>query len=205
MKIFKSALLVVGTSVIGATLLSMPATAIDFGFSFQNSLNDTEDGTVTGVIRGLKEGTGAATSVEVLSNAAGYGSGEYVGRPVSNVWTVLNGNIVTFNFTSLGILNAFPAVTDASLFFNSSEDLSASFRAGINSSPGRVNTANIATTTEDISLIFTRLTPLDDGIKPVPDTPLDDGIKSVPEPTSILSLLLAGMSVIGTTLKRKQA
>jgi hypothetical protein len=42
MKIFKSALLALGTSLIRTTLLTMSASAIDFGFSFQNALNDSE-------------------------------------------------------------------------------------------------------------------------------------------------------------------
>jgi hypothetical protein len=189
MKIFKSALLALGTSLIGTTLLTMSASAIDFGFSFQNALNDTENGTVTGVIRGLEEGTGAATSVEVFSNTAGYGIGEYVGSPDSNVWTVLNGNIVTFDFLSFGEFNTSPAVTDASLFFNSHRSFNALFVAGISPFPGLVVSGDINLTTEDINLTFNRL---------------DDGIKSVPEPTSILSLLLVGAAVIGTTLKHKQ-
>jgi hypothetical protein len=190
MKIFKSAFLALGTSVIGTTFLTMPAIAIDFGFSFQNSLNGSEDETVTGVIRGLEEGTGAATSVEVLSNAAGYGIGEYVGNPNTNFWTVLGGNLIAFDFISFGILNASPAVTDATLFFNSSELNGALFRAGINSSPFSITIGSSGVTTEAIDLSFTRL---------------DDGIKSVPEPTSILSFLVVGAAAIGTTLKRKQA
>jgi hypothetical protein len=190
MKIFKSAFLALGTSVIGTTFLTMPATAIDFGFSFQNSLNFGEDETVTGVIRGLEEGTGAATSVEVLSNTAGYGIGEYVGNPTRNFWTVLGGNLVAFNFLSFGNLNAPPAVTNATLFFNSSELFGTSIRAGIRSSPSSVITGDSRVTTEDINLTFTRL---------------DDGIESIPEPTSILSLLVVGAAAIGTTKKRKQA
>ena len=189
MKIFKSALLALGTSLIGTTLLTMSASAIDFGFSFQNALNDSENGTVTGVIRGLEEGTGAATSVEVFSNTAGYGIGEYVGSPASNVWTVLNGNIVTFDFLSFGEFNTSPAVTDSTLFFNSHRSFNALFVAGISPFPGLVVGGDINLTTEDINLTFNRL---------------DDGIKSVPEPTSILSLLLVGAAVIGTTLKHKQ-
>ncbi|MBE9129225.1 MULTISPECIES: hypothetical protein [unclassified Coleofasciculus] len=76
MKFLEQTFLALGTGVIGTTLLAMPAAAIDFGFSFENALNG--NGTVTGLIRGLEEGTGAATSVEVLSNTAGFGIGEYV-------------------------------------------------------------------------------------------------------------------------------
>lgn len=191
MKIFKSAFLALGTSVIGTTFLSMPATAIDFGFSFQNSLNASEDETVTGVIRGLEEGTGAATSVEVLSNTAGYGIGEYVGNPeTNNFWTVLSGNLVAFNFISFGVTNTPPAVTDATLFFALDKFSPNLILAGISSSPSSITIYDSNVTTEDINLTFTRL---------------DDGIKSVPEPTSILSLLVVGAAAIGTTKKRKQA
>jgi hypothetical protein len=187
MKIFRSAFLALGTSVIGTTLLTMPASAIDFGFSFENALNGA--GSVTGVIRGLEEGTGAATSVEVLSNTAGFGLGEYVGSPSNNSWTVLSGNLVAFNFLSFGVNNTPPAATNATLFFNSSEVIGASFRAGISTSPYSVTTGSSGVTTEDINLTFNRL----------------DESESVPEPTSILSLLAVSAAAMGTTLKRKQA
>jgi hypothetical protein len=186
MKIYKSALLAFGTSVIGTTLLTMPASAISFGFSFENALN--QGGTVTGVIRGLEEGTGAATSVEVLSNTEGYGIGEYIGSPNSNFWTVLGGNLVAFDFISFGVNNTFPAVTNATLFFDSNEGDGASFRAGISTDPSSITIGLGGITTEDINLTFTRL----------------DDPESVPEPTSILSLLVVSAAAIGTTLKRKQ-
>jgi len=187
MNIFRSAFLALGTSVIGTTLLSMPASAIDFGFSFENALNS--GGSVTGVIRGLEEGTGAATSVEVLSNTTGYGIGEYVGSPSSNFWTVLGGNLVAFDFFSFDINNTPPAVTDATLFFDSSEGLGASFRAGISNIPNSITTGTSTVTTEDINLTFNRL----------------DDPESVPESTSVLSLLVVSAATIGTKFKRKQA
>jgi hypothetical protein len=187
MKIFRSAFLHLGSSVIGATLLTMPASAIDFSFSFENGLN--EGGTVTGVIRGLEEGTRAATSVEVLSNTAGYGLGEYIGSPTNNSWTVLGGNLVAFDFFSFGFSNTFPAVTEATLFFGSSQLYDASFRAGISDFPNSITTGIGGVKTDDISLIFTRL----------------DEPEPIPEPTSILSLLAVSAAVMGTTLKRKQA
>jgi len=145
MEILKSTFLGLGSSVIGITLLTMPASAINFSFSFENALENPFDsvnsgGSVTGIIRGLEEGTGAATSVEVLSNTAGYGLGEYVGSPVDNSWTVLDGNLVAFIFYSFGILNTPPTVTNATLFFESSESLGASFRAGITSSQIEITT-----------------------------------------------------------------
>jgi hypothetical protein len=194
MKILKSTFLGLGSSVIGITLLTMPASAINFSFSFENALENPFDsvnsgGSVTGIIRGLEEGTGAATSVEVLSNTAGYGLGEYVGSPDYNSWTVLDGNLVAFIFYSLGILNTPPAVTNATLFFESSEILGASFRAGITSSPIEITTGSDIVETEDINLTFTRL----------------DNPEPVLEPTSILSLLVVSVAAMGTTFKRKQA
>jgi hypothetical protein len=165
----------------------MPASAINFGFSFENALN--YGGSVTGVIRGLEEGSGAATSVEVLSNTAGYGLGEYVGSPTDNSWTVLGGNLVAFNFLSFGVNNTPPAATNATLFFDSSELDGASIRAGISTSPSSVIIGDTSVTTEAINLTFNRL----------------DEPESVPEPTSILSLLAISSAAMGTTLKRKQA
>lgn len=187
MKTLNRTSLMLGIGIAGTTLLAMPAAAIDFRFSFENALNG--NGTVTGVIRGLDEGTGAATSVEVLTNTAGFGIGEYVGSPTRNFWTVLDGNLIAFDFFSFGVLNTPPAVTDATLFFASSQLYDASFRAGINSSRGSITTGISGITTEDINLTFTRL----------------DNVESVPEPTSILSLFVVGAAAIGTTLKRKQA
>jgi hypothetical protein len=155
MKIFRSVFLVLSTSVIGTTLATMPAKAIDFGFSFENALN--EGGTVTGVIRGLEEGTGAATSVELLTNTAGFGLGEYVGNPEVNFWTVLGGDLVAFNFFSYGVLNTPPAVTNASLFFSSEESIGVSFRAGITAFASQLTTGDSSVTTEDINLTFSRV------------------------------------------------
>ncbi|NEO79679.1 PEP-CTERM sorting domain-containing protein [Moorena sp. SIO4G3] len=188
MKILKQTFLALSASIAGTTLLAMPATAINFGFSFGNELNG--GGTVTGIIRGLDEGIGAATSVEILSNTTGLGIGEYVGNPLINTWTVLGGNIVAFNFLSAGVINTSPAVTDALLFFNSTELSGASFRAGVAPSPGQFVTGSGFVSTEDIGLTFTQL---------------EDDVQSVPEPTSILGLLAIGATVTGTALKRKSA
>jgi hypothetical protein len=135
----------------------MPAIAIDFNFSFKNALNDA--GTVTGVIRGLEEGSGAATSVEVLTNTGGYGLGEYVGNPTNNFWTVLGGNLVAFNFTSFGSRNTPPAVTNASLYFSNEELLGnpISIRAGINADPTLITIGRPNVTREDINLTFSRV------------------------------------------------
>jgi len=128
------------------------ANAIDFEFSFNNELNG--EGAVTGIIRGLEEGTSSATSVEVFSNTTGLGIGEHIGSPLLNSWTVLNSEIVGFNFLSAGIINSAPAVTDALLFFDSTELSGASFRAGIAPSPGPFVTGSGFVSTENINLTF---------------------------------------------------
>ncbi len=134
MNILKQTLLALSAGVVGTTLVAMPAAAINFGFSFDNELNG--GGAVTGIVRGLDEGTGAATTVEILSNTTGLGIGEYIGNPLLNTWTVSGGEIIAFNFLSAGIINTPPAVTDALLFFDSTELSGASFRAGVAPSPG---------------------------------------------------------------------
>ena len=91
------------------------AATLDFDFSFDNPMEG--GGLVIGVIRGLQDNaTGAATSVEVLSNASGaFGIGEYVGTPAQNTWTVADGEITVFQFRSFRGENEAPFVTDASL------------------------------------------------------------------------------------------
>jgi len=92
----------------------------------------------------------------------------------------LNSDIVAFDFRSFGSHNIFPDVTDAVLFFDSSEVIAASLRAGMNSAPKCITTGSSALTTEDIDLVFTRL---------------DDEVESAPEPSTLLrldTLALAG-------------
>jgi hypothetical protein len=98
------------TSVVAVALLApVSASALSFDFSFTN---------VTGVISGLADNaTSAATSVQVTSNTAGFGIGEYVGNPIFNSFTVSAGVITAASFASFGIANASPAVTCCSLGF----------------------------------------------------------------------------------------
>ncbi|MBE9115614.1 PEP-CTERM sorting domain-containing protein [Lusitaniella coriacea LEGE 07157] len=191
MHILKQTFLMLVPGIVGTNFLAMPAMAISFNFSFDNALNG--GGAVTGVIRGLEEGTGAATSVEVLSNTTGFGLGEYIGSPSSNSWTVMGGELIAFDFISFGIRNTPPATTDSTLFFNSSELMGASFRAGVNSNISSVITGRSGVTTEDIALTFTQF------------TQLDDEPESVPEPASVLSLFAIGAVATGSVLKRKEA
>lgn len=186
-KKLKQSFFALGTAVAGSTLITIPATAADFGFTFENAFFGGE--TVTGIIGGLEEGTGPASSVEVVSNTGGFGLGEYIGNPLRNSWTVEDGDLVEFAFSSYGINNSSPDVTEASLFFDSSESVTGvSFRAGIRLDPVSlvVNRPNF--TTEDINLTFTQL---------------DDGVQPVPEPTSILGLLV--VLGLGTATQKKAA
>jgi hypothetical protein len=96
-------------------LAPVSASALSFTFSFRD---------VTGVISGLADsGTSPATSVQVTSNPAGIGLGEYVGNPTINTFTVSAGLLTDVNFLTNGVNNASPDVTCCSLrlfFFNGS-------------------------------------------------------------------------------------
>jgi hypothetical protein len=106
----------------------------DFSFSFINAnlvgrpdlgADSGNGGTVTGVVRGLTDNaTSAAASVEILSNTAGFGLGEYVGSPNANSWTVTNGEITGFVFMSFGAESTAPAVTCCTLWMDFSGRLS---------------------------------------------------------------------------------
>ncbi|MEM7221908.1 MAG: PEP-CTERM sorting domain-containing protein [Pseudomonadota bacterium] len=141
---------------LGLALFAAAGTAkampIDYTFTFDNALNG--GGTVTGIVRGLSEGTGAATSVEVFTNTTGLGIGEYIGSPLLNSWTVSGGMIIAFDFLSAGVLNTAPAVTDALIFFDSTVLSGAMFRAGVAPSPGPFVTGSGFVSTEDIGLTF---------------------------------------------------
>jgi hypothetical protein len=155
-----SASLSAAAVAVVVSLFPANAATLDFSFSFSNALNG--GGTVSGVVRGLSEGTGAATSVEVTSNTLGFGLGEYVGNPDSNSWTVAGGIVTDFLFVSFGEFNTLPAVTGATLFFDSSELIGATFRAGLSSSPFFVNTGSSRVSTADFGLTFEPL------VAPVP-------------------------------------
>ncbi len=92
---------------------------------------------VSGVIRGLHDNaTGAASSVEVLYNANGFGVGEYVGSPTINTFSVAAGVLTSANFTSFGILNTSSGVTCCSLTIKSFPLSSAAPQAGLTPSDG---------------------------------------------------------------------
>jgi hypothetical protein len=99
-------------AAIAVTCLApVSASALSFTFSFEG---------VKGVVSGLAaNATSAATSVQVTSNTAGFGLGEYVGNPLSNSFTVSAAGLITAeNFLSFGSDNTSPAVTCCSLGFS---------------------------------------------------------------------------------------
>ncbi|MEL6236402.1 MAG: VPLPA-CTERM sorting domain-containing protein [Pseudomonadota bacterium] len=115
-------------SFLAGSLLSASAALavpMDFSFTFTNNPIDG-GGLITGVIRGLEEGTGAATSVEVLSNTKNFGIGEYVGGIAFNSWTVTGGTITSVNFIALS-----PSDADSRLWIAS--DPTEGFFGGLNS------------------------------------------------------------------------
>ncbi len=95
---------------------AVSASTLSFDFSFTNTINANES--ITGIVRGLTDNsTGAAASVETLSNSGGFGLGEYVGD--TNTWTVAAGILTDYSFRSEGFWNSPPAVTCCSLSISS--------------------------------------------------------------------------------------
>lgn len=95
------------------------ATLLDFDFQFFNG--QSGDDLVTGVVRGLMDNTPdqPATSLEILTHAAGFGVGEYVGSPSVNSWTVENGEVTTAYFLYYSRFQTEGARATLSLFYNS--------------------------------------------------------------------------------------
>jgi hypothetical protein len=113
----------ISRAILGAVALAawagasaVSAAPLIVHFSFTDSANGPH--TVAGVVRGLVDDLDgqAATSVEVTSNSAGFGIGEYVGSPAVNLWSVAGGQITALNFLSAGQGNTAPAVTTATLW-----------------------------------------------------------------------------------------
>jgi hypothetical protein len=106
----------VGALMLAAGLWSYPANALTFQFSFNNSpSNDPAQSLVAGIITGLQDNQANqnALSVQVTSNPAGFGVGEYVplGSPFSNFFSVSAGVITSANFLYFGVSNTSPAIT----------------------------------------------------------------------------------------------
>jgi hypothetical protein len=109
-----SAALAIGSVATSFWLsLAASASALTFDFSFPNNF---PAGTVTGVITGLADNaTSAATSVEVTSNTAGFGIGEYIGNPDQNLFEVSGGTLLVAEFIDRGVANTSPALTCCTL------------------------------------------------------------------------------------------
>jgi hypothetical protein len=92
------------------------AATLNFNFDFSNLAGF--NGEITGIVRGLNDNaTGPASSVEVLSNTAGFGLGEYVGNPAQNTFTVANGRVISATFTASNQSNPSSPTTQNSLIF----------------------------------------------------------------------------------------
>ena len=82
-----------------------PANALTFQFSFNNSPgNDPSQSLVQGIISGLQDNLAdqPATSVQVTSNPAGFGLGEYVPTLDLNFFAVSGGILTLAEFQSFG-------------------------------------------------------------------------------------------------------
>ena len=104
-------LALMSVAAVAVTCLApVSASALIFDFSF---------GTVTGVITGLADNaTSNASNIQVTSNAAGFGVGEYsVTPPAYNLFLVTAGVIVEADVFILGFQSVPPFVTCCSIFF----------------------------------------------------------------------------------------
>ena len=108
------------------------AATLSFSFSFGNE-RQSAGSIVTGIVSGLNDNaTGAASSVTVTSNTAGFGLGEYVGNPKYNRFTVAGGQITSFEFAVFGEKNAAPDVTCCNLGLSSNYNIDPNnFGAGL--------------------------------------------------------------------------
>ncbi len=116
------------------------AATLSFSFSFGNE-RQSAGSIVTGIVSGLNDNaTGAASSVTVTSNTAGFGLGEYVGNPKYNSFTVAGGRITSFEFAVFGEKNAAPDVTCCNLGLSSNSGSDPIyFGAGLDNIPGTVS------------------------------------------------------------------
>lgn len=113
MKRFGSAAI---AAVVALSPLSAKAGLLAFSFTFTNMAYDYS-GTITGVVGGLtNDATSSASSLEILSNTAGFGLGEYIIGPEGfnvgpgnfNTWTVSGDQIVSYYFLAFGETNPLP-------------------------------------------------------------------------------------------------
>lgn len=105
MKFSYSKLLVAAAAAISIFAVSNVAHAVTYNFNFSFSNPDIfGGGEISGIVRGLTEGTSNAESVEILSNSKNFGLGEYVGPPMTNtfinLWKVESGAVTLADFVS---------------------------------------------------------------------------------------------------------
>lgn len=126
-------------ALVGALMLvvgfwSYPANALTFQFSFNNDVNnDPAQSLVVGIISGLQDNLADqfAPSVQVTSNPAGFGVGEYASPSTTvNLFSVSGGVLTSVDFAAFGGFP--PAVTCCTLDFTTS----AGGLAGLSNNPG---------------------------------------------------------------------
>lgn len=160
--------------VVLAAAVSAQAGNLDFNFTFSNDHNG--GGTVAGVILDvLDNATGPAANVRITSNALGFGLGEYAfgGNPFANSFTLVNGNITSFDFHSSGPTWP-PGVTQCC-----SLAMHLSFSA---SQWGLSNNPNVV----EVGPVEFTITPSTTAIPPIP----------LPAPFLVLASALAGLGLV---------
>ena len=109
-------------ALVGALMLvvgfwAYPANALTFQFSFNNDVNnDPAQSLVVGIISGLQDNLANqfAPSVQVTSNPAGFGVGEYASPSnTTNLFSVSGGVLTSVDFVDFG--GFFPNVTCCTL------------------------------------------------------------------------------------------
>jgi hypothetical protein len=170
-----------GALMLAANFWSHPANALTFQFSFTNSaFNDPAQSLVQGIISGLQDNTALqpALSVQVTSNPAGFGLGEYIGITSSNIFSVSAGIITHAGFLVFGVDNSSPQVTCCTLLLSLSGE---QHDAGLGN---HINSVQQAAA----NLVFT----------PVAGTPL-------PAALPLFATGLGALGLLGWRRKRKQA
>lgn len=176
-------LVAIAMIAITAPISARAATIIDFTFSFTNDPSNG-GGDITGIIRGLEDNMSdqAATSIEILSNTAGFGIGEYIGNPSENNWDVAGGLVTDAFVLVFGVFNTPPAVTDSTLSFGTSA--SGIVATGVGDRPDEVSENSQGLTTQQF---FMPVTP-PPAVIPLPAT---------------LPLLFGALGALGVAARRR--
>jgi len=124
----------IGALMFAVGFWSYPANALTFQFSFNNDVNnDPAQSLVVVIISGLQDNLANqfAPSVQVTSNPAGFGVGEYASpSTTANLFSVSGGVLTSADFVAYGGFP--PAVTCCTLGFTSA----AGGLAGLANDPG---------------------------------------------------------------------